>query len=321
MDAGEAEAAEKLLRETLAAAKELPSDCWASFARGSFAERLIVFDPETAVPMISGLSQADSQNRHFGNAAQRLAATNPEEAERVLDMIEPVTESRYVIDQRDQYAPRVCYRIAKQDLERAKKIARSCTEVNFQAYSLGLIAHALGPERRDEATALFREAFDLLEDGIHDATKVKIQASSIAGALLPSVEYVDPGLVREMFWRTVSLRTAKSDEQQWENWSDELTAYLAAWLSRYDRDVSGAILQHWHSQTHQPNTRDHYAVALALSSPTKAAEFATSLDEPGQPSSVRHSVAKQLLMEGTERARVPHRMPGIWPIDADDISW
>src|SRR5262249_24914874 len=116
---GEAERADSILREGQAAARELPTQAWAAYARGAFAEELALIDLPSALDLLKDLKDAYEYDRHHGTIAHKLAGKNPAEAERVLNMLRHPNQPTL----RDQWAQRVCYRMAPVDPERAQRIA------------------------------------------------------------------------------------------------------------------------------------------------------------------------------------------------------
>ena len=105
LELGETERATKILRDGQTVAKELSTSALAGFGRGAFAEELARIDVPAALALIQGLTDEQEFDRHHGNIAQRLAATQPAEAERVWQMLKrPIM--------RDGYAVRVCYAMA-----------------------------------------------------------------------------------------------------------------------------------------------------------------------------------------------------------------
>lgn len=322
--AGENESAETLLKETHLEAAKLPNAAWAGFVRGAFAEQFCRVDFKTAKKMIVDLQKADSRNRHLGNAAHFLSSTNPEQAQELLDLIKPDPDSPYVVHIRDQYVPRACYRIAPLDLERALKLADSCHEVNFVAYSYGVIADAISQQEPEHATKLLRKSFATLDGGIRDSKKVKIQASQIAGALLATAERVDASLVPEMLWNTIALRSARTEGEgaRFANWSNQLNVSLAAWLCPYDRAASKLLFENWCNTKLQLYTRHEPLQAMALIDPQAVVDKVIGFEDQSKVSRARIIVCEALLSEGLKRDRIPNHMSsGLWPIDGEDHDW
>lgn len=318
LDSGERAAAEKLLRDAQRQAAKVANPAWAGFARSSFAKALAHIDIEAALPLVTKLADDSNNRRYLGNIAHELAAIKPADAERVLNMIKRPADS-LIHPEYDSYAVRVCYRMATKDLARAMKIAESCSDRNQQAYAHGVIAHAIAADNREQATKLLRHAYDLLKVGDRDPqTFDLLAAAQVAGCLLPTTEHVDPTLVQEMIWRTISLRTPGNST---EPRSDEQTSQLASWLSRHDRTVARAVLDHWHSGTVSQNGRDQYAVSLTLIDPARGVEFAESQDKDNIPNRKRMAVARALMAEGDDRIRIPHSETGLWSIDVEDGDW
>ena len=319
LDAGEQATAKELLRDSQRQASRVANPAWAGVARSSFAKALAHADIDSALPLVTELPDDSGKSRYLGNIAHELAAINPAGAERVLNMIERPAETRLAIAQRDSYAVRVCYRMATKDLPRAMKIAESCRDRNQQAHAYGVIAHAIATENREEATQLVRRAYDLLKVGNRDPQTFAVHdAAQIAGCLLPTAEHVDPTLVQEMIWRTISLRTPRITTVPT---TDEQNSQLASWLSRHDRTIARAVLDHWHGGIASPYSQDQYTVALTLIDPARAVEFAESQDKDNIPSRLGLVVARTLMAEGDDRIRVPHDEAELWAIDVEDGNW
>ena len=204
LDLGETDKATKLLREGEKLARELPNAAFAGYTRGAFAEELAQIDLDAALALTRDLSDPYEFDRHHGNIAHELAGKDPAAAERVLAM---VRDPR----QRDSMAIRVCYRMAPVDLPRARRIAGSIQHTLMKPYALGMMAQALaGSEKtRPVAAELLAEAFDdmarSVEAGQDEFNNMESGAVT-AASLLPVAEAIDPALVSEYLWRSISFR-------------------------------------------------------------------------------------------------------------------
>ena len=111
LDLGETARATRILRDGQKVAGELSTSAVGGFGRGAFAEELARIDLPAALALIQGLTDGNEFDRHHGNIAQRLGASQPADAERVWQMLKkPIM--------RDGYAVRVCYAMAPKDLPR-----------------------------------------------------------------------------------------------------------------------------------------------------------------------------------------------------------
>ena len=199
LDLGETDRATKILREGQKIAGELSRSALGGFGRGAFAEELSRIDVPAVLALVEGLDDKNEFDRHHGNLAQRLAATQPAEAERVWQMVK---QPLY----RDGYAIRVCYAMAPRDLPRARAIAGKINDPYTQAYTLGQMAFVLGQSDKSAAMGLVDEAYSSLA-AIASRKKeayVNTQCSaSTAATLLEVVERIDPRQVPEtLCWRT-----------------------------------------------------------------------------------------------------------------------
>ncbi len=133
LDLGDQERATKIFRDGQRIAGELATSAVGGFGRGAFADELVRVDVPAALGLIEGLTDEQEFDRHHGNIAQRLASTQPAEAERVWQMLKrPIM--------RDFYALRVCYAMAPKDLPRARAIAARIGDLYTRAYTLGQMA-------------------------------------------------------------------------------------------------------------------------------------------------------------------------------------
>ena len=138
--------------------------------------------------------------------------------------------------------------MAKADPERAARLARSAAEPVFRAYALGLVALVTAPKERETSLRQLDEAYSVLQQAVEagESSTLVQTPMSTALALLEIVEQIDPTLVREFFWRAISLRTNTTFGSE----SMALGPYgpkdgmrlsdpvLAACLSRYDDEAA-----------------------------------------------------------------------------------
>ena len=177
-------------------------------------------------------------NRYRGAIAEAIAARNPAAAEQI----------HTTLRQRQDWTPRICFAMAKADPERAARLARSSAEPVFRAYALGLVALVTAPKERETALRQLDEAYSVLQQAVEageSSTLVQTPVST-ALAMLEIVEQIDPTLVREFFWRAISLRTNTTFGSE----SMALGPYgpkdgmrlsdpvLAACLARYDDEAA-----------------------------------------------------------------------------------
>jgi hypothetical protein len=198
--------------------------------------------------------------------AGRIAAGQPAEAERMvaeaLDADRVGGIKRYRADhQRDprdedlariigwseMRLPSVCYRMASADADRAERMARRVHNPRLRAYALGLIAKALTPRDKPRARRLIVQAYDILTEDCRNHPRCLALdagvAATVAAALLPVVEEIDPTLVGPCTWRAVSYRLHRSADQFLATLDPEYNdAALAVFVARYDRGLAAALV-------------------------------------------------------------------------------
>jgi protocatechuate 3,4-dioxygenase beta subunit len=321
LDLGETNRATEVLRDGEQIARELSTAGFLGYTRGAFAVELAQIDLPAALELAGNLSDASEYNRHHGNIAHELAGKRPAEAERVLNMIK-VEDKQYIVHRRDQYLVRVCYRMAAVDLERARKLSRSAHDACQRAYACGVMAQALAGTETERAETLLREAFGILQahvDAGQDRFNYVYSASTIAGALLPIAETIDPALRAELFWQAVSMRLLPGADQAQAQLAELSDAILAMHLARYDRDVAQSLLLRLGSSA---RGTENWLRAMALVSPRQAAvhveQFGSS-DEGLRRQNARDrlTVAGMLVLDGDGRELL--NRTGLWQPDTEDL--
>jgi len=327
LELGETEQATQLLREGQKLAKELPTAGFDGYCRGAFAEGLALIDLEAALELTKGLSDAREYDRHHGNIAHKLAARDPSRAERVLAMLRDARN-------RDEWSPRVCYRMAPVDLQRARRIAGAASDDYYQrAYAYGVMAQALADFDKKQATELLQQAFAelrrVVEEG-KDNFNVARCAASVAGALLPVAEKIDPRLVPEFMWRAVSFRPARESPPGPASFADHADAILAVMLARYDRPLARAVVEPIAARAESSRASlgrvfTTVFVAAALIDPHWAAELIEKLPDVRQPNNydpkgfTRLAVTKLLTLEGDDLWKEVHgQYLSLWTVDSED---
>jgi hypothetical protein len=275
-----------LLREGEKLAREMPNAAFAGFARGSFAEELAPIDLEAALALTKTLSNPREFDRNHGNIAHELAGKDPAAAERVLAM---VRDQR----QRDSAAIRVCFRMAPVDLARARRIAGGIHHTLMKPSALGMMAQALAgsAKTRPVAVKLLAAAFDDLNESVDTGTDVfnNMESAAVtAASLLPVAEAIDPALVPEYLWRSISFRrpTPGPESDPAQAWFlDGSVAGLAMRIARYDRMTASSLLAPVEYRVRSdPNGTGAWVgrevvVALALIMPVKAATLLEQLPD------------------------------------------
>ncbi len=237
---GDVTEATKILRAAEADAKALPTTAWAAYARGCFAESLARIDLPAALALIADLKDAFEFDRHHTNIAQLLAATKPEEAERVMAMVRQVF-------QRDQRMPFVVYRMAHVDPARAHRLVQQMGHGTSKARALGLLARARVEQDRPQAERDLREAFALLHSLV-DNQEARFNnifdGATVAASLLPEVERLSPQLVPEFLWETLALRQ-QEEIGSIQDQSLQADTALASMLARYDKEMARTLVEPW----------------------------------------------------------------------------
>ncbi len=320
---GEKDRAAKLLRDGHAIAKELPTAGWSGFARGAFAEELALIDRPGALALMKDLKDSFEYIRHHANLAQRLAGTEPAEAERLLGMLVKPGDAQGPY-QRDQYAIRVCHRMARADLPRARKIASSIENDDFRARAHAVMALALAKGKPKEALSLLDEAFAILTRKVaakRDTFTGYWHAASLAGLSLPIAEEIDPGLVPEFFWRAVWLHppTFVADPYNRTGMSERALGTLALTLARYDRDLALALLGKAEIKPGAAYDSVNVCRIVALADQERAVAMLARLPAGRDGDYVREAVVSMLLADGDEVDRQVHRALAQWYVADEDL--
>jgi RNA polymerase sigma factor (sigma-70 family) len=315
---GEVERADRILREGQTAARELPTEAWAGYARGAFADELAVIDLPAALALTKDLKDAYEYDRHHGNIAHKLGGKNPAEAERVLQMLRHPNQPTL----RDQWALCVCYRMAPVDLERAKRIADRIGGLHHKAYAYGVMAQAQAGSKPAVATELLDKAFALLQAHV-EAGKDNFNgfwaAPSVAGCLLPVAEQINPQLVAEFFWRALSFRSPPAGEEEAASQALFGDAALAMVLARYDRAMARPLMEVAAKRINKLAGRmEPLYTAAILIDPRWAVQLVEALPEGREKDHARLTVAGMLTREGEDFWRKVHSHLALWAPDTED---
>ena len=324
LDLGERERGEKLLRDELETARKLGTAEFAGYTRGAFAEELGQVDLPAALELIKGLKDASEFNRHHGNLAHELAGKQPEEAERVLNLIKP--EGQNAFNQRDHFAVRICYRMATVDMPRAERIALSIEDLCQRGYAQGVIAAALPAKDQQHARELLRQAYDVLEeaDRSQKLGKGPHPPATIAGALLSFVEKLDTDAERRPFlqecvWRTVALVPPATNDRNKSYYAREAATTVALWLADFDAPLGREVLSRVDPEAAQSSRS--YVPAVAVLSDERLEKLLDGLTDDNSRNTARLRAATFLTLMGDGLRRQIHHVAGLWPIDVEDIVW
>jgi RNA polymerase sigma factor (sigma-70 family) len=286
------------------------------------ATRLVVgnlarLDLPAALALIPDHGDARTINDFRGLIAQDIAGTNPGEAERLIGQMTWNSSETYVV--------KACRRMAPADLPRARRLAAALKSEVLRGYALGTMAGALSTNERTAAKQLltdsfipFRQAVERGQRGLWGGRS----AATMAAALLPIVERIDPDHLAEAIQRVQAsrwlprsvndLNLTTPDTSTAE--SLRVNAALAALVSRYDHAMARTIAQPVLDALRAPLSEvvnrylDRYAVlpTLALAAPRETAalvDIIPDLKEEGMGESrdmARLIVAKALSAPETE---------------------
>lgn len=106
----------------------------------------------------------------------------------------------------------LCHYFVSVDAARAQRLATAIHNPYLRAYAVGIVAKALAPSDKAKARKLILQAYNILTEANRAPDHRWPQAYSgfspptVAAALLPVVEEIDPTLVGECLWRAVSFR-------------------------------------------------------------------------------------------------------------------
>ncbi len=252
LELGLVDRATPVLRQGRAIIASLPRDRF-SFAAEEFAEVLAVIDLRTAKTI---LERKDPKNasptdpgtiqRHHAEAAVRLAAIDPAEAEQLV----PQEPSNFWDWARYDDVPRICQRMARVDLPRARRILErlndpsgpnSSPRPELVAEGLALLAAARAEADPTGARALLDEAFDRLRKLAHEEHRGNDpQIANRMAALLPLVERIDPDRLEERLWLAAAHRAPLFEHAFLQQLQGPVV--LAALVARYDRAMAAAII-------------------------------------------------------------------------------
>ncbi|WP_435006864.1 carboxypeptidase regulatory-like domain-containing protein [Tundrisphaera lichenicola] len=250
LELGSVERARPLLLEGKGIIDARPKDRW-SFELEEFAESLAAIDLPAALALFerrgwTNVSPTDAAtlNRHKGQAAIRLAAIDPAEAERLIG---PPTPDFY---ERPGVVLRVARKMATLDLDRARRILETIDDESgpgtspnpaLVPFGLGAIADALSGTDPARARGLLVEAFGGLRKIAVEGSPGQGQPSiaNLMAELLPVVERIEPDRLAERIWLLAASRAPSVQEPGAQE--IEGTFALAMLVTRYNRAVADAI--------------------------------------------------------------------------------
>jgi hypothetical protein len=287
--------------------------------------------------LIAALSDPDAHARHAGNIAHELADVNPAEAERALGLIK--SDNRIT-----PYPVRVCYRMAKVDLPRARRIAdaadrNTSRQTNAStAHAYGVMAMALMEKDPSMAKQLVADAFARLTPA--NPRTDDPYAFSVGVALLGFAETVDPDRMHDYFWRTLALHRGP----EVESWSpigrnrsgDGNTANLVALLGAFQqcpqlqRELMEPVFKYWDGFTSRKEFefygQNAVFTAMALTDPDRTIRWHSGFWAKLAPEELRStshpwlSIANAFSNDGPDLQKlIAGRVFHLWVIDKEDL--
>ena len=251
LDAGDLAGATPILREGQSVIAEFPKETLV-FEAEAFADVLAAIDLPAARVFFErqGYTHTSPQDaatihRHLAEAAVRIAAFDPAQAERLaMDLL----GSNF--GDRESARYRIARRMARADLTRARKLlAMVADHPENPAFARpALVPYGLGKIASDRAATEPVVARGLLDEAFAGLTKIArtaegetdTSASTLMAALLPVVEKIDPERVVERLWLAASCRPPRLQEPSAEAVLSD--AILALRASRYDRAIAAALV-------------------------------------------------------------------------------
>lgn len=238
LDLGDEEHGRTILAEAQKLAEALPLAGGRGSARGYVAEVLAPVDLPAAIDLMHEIGEDEFRDQTYGRMAFRIAASQPAEAERLLERM--VDRDRF-----EQRLVPVCWRMAPADPLRARRLADRLSSPYLEAHALGLMARSCAATDSAQARLWLDEAFEILERMVsareERLARDRQNAAMIAGALVEPAERIDPQLVPEYFWRAVACRGSHSADAVDQVQSG--TAALAMSLAKYHRTIARRLVE------------------------------------------------------------------------------
>ncbi len=227
LNLGEGDQARRCLDEGQAMTELLPRATSGARAWCALIQPLARIDSKLAGKRLENLFDPNDSDRCRLSVALKLARVDPIEAARIFRRIrDPKLKVRAM--------PELCHLLALKDPAIARSLLDpiAAAHPSEAAYALGMMAASLAKADRQAATKLLNEAFArleaLVESGSSATLDEAVDPAAIASTLLPIVEAVDPSMIPEFFWKSVSLHIPRV------RFSPRSEAILALLLDRYD---------------------------------------------------------------------------------------
>jgi hypothetical protein len=235
VELGRSDRARRLLRTLRPMAEELACGTLGACARSEVVSCLSRVEPLEALALAEDLIDPATYDHCRLEIALALAGRDAVAGAR---LVEELRDARSLA----RALPRLCHAYALDAPEAARRwVARvERDDPGLAAYAVGMMGLGTLPRDRAGALGLLTEAFDRLERlasvGTTPPGSIRDPAS-IAAALLPAVERVDPSRLAEFFWRAVSFPGPRTGPRV------RLDAERVLFLARYDRDVAETLFE------------------------------------------------------------------------------
>jgi hypothetical protein len=261
------------------------------------AQALAHDDLPSCLTWLDKIGNQRSYAQSVADTALELAASRPEQAERVWKLVNGrIPAGSDAFSARDCRTAEVCFKIAGQDAKRAQAVAETVDAPFFRARGLGAVAMALSNSDPAAARRLLLEAADIVaqaKTSSEHLSRSETPASAMAW-LLPVAERIDAELGRELLWRAVALRQPRPETQ----WLDDevlmAEVHLSGMLARYEPRLAREILEPVTMQLAafcgppEGNQKAMFTIAAAtLVDPRWAVELMERLPEPADVANFR----------------------------------
>jgi tetratricopeptide (TPR) repeat protein len=335
--AGDVDTARKILFDQRELAGSLSPKDWPGFARASFAERLALFDLDTALKMIAEMDAKD-HSRHYQNIAHMIAERNPKGAIKALKCIE---KNRSI----GSPTIRVGYRMAKSKLENALQLESMIDTNRFnvgKSQLLGVISYSIKEENPDKSKELLSRAFTDLPGRGHNMGYQSEMLFGAGLALLRYAEEIAPENLDQHFWQAYETYQGPSGNSWSAGDRTEVDADRQArlaillWLYGFEelaKQSAASAFEYWENKIKQADEksyrfRDRQAsfVAMALTNPARAVDFAVQCDETLSKEMLRRIpqpwevIGQSLTMERWDLGQMLSKeLFHLWTIDNYDL--
>ncbi len=229
-----------LVHDTQAIIAKLPKDSFL-LQFGSVNATIARVDLPSALVLIERSKDDRNRATQYVQAAARIAATQPEEAERLLGLVKDEHA-------RERGGSAVCVHMAAADLPRARRLADKVMNPAVPALLPAIAARRLAASDPKAARVLLEESFDRLEKLARSNAGTSWTAPVVWMArLLPTAARVDPERWSEYFWRTLAVRPRRAREPERMPVLPQTRqryvamAQLAMLIGRYDRAAGEAV--------------------------------------------------------------------------------